>query len=87
MKKHIEKAWEKYRLLAVPNDASETQVNETRQAFFAGASVLFNAILMHMSDDSEPTDRDMKLMTDINNEIASFGQEIDQKILGDINKH
>ena len=41
MAKLIEAAWEKYREMAVPAGAGETQVAETRQAFYSGVTVLF----------------------------------------------
>ena len=35
--KYIQNAWERYRKMCVPAEATDAQVRESRQAFFAGA--------------------------------------------------
>lgn len=80
--KFIEAKWQSYRKLVVPPDASETQVRETRQAFYAGASIIFTGLMFIMDAGDEPTDADMKRMMDIQNEINAFGQELDKRAFG-----
>ena len=40
----IEHEWRGYADMVIPKDASAVQIDETKQAFFAGAWALFNAI-------------------------------------------
>lgn len=82
--KYIEKSWESYRKLVVPADASETQVRETRQAFYAGASIIFTGMIHIMDGGDEPTDADMKRMMDIQLEIDAFGQQLDKRVFGNL---
>jgi len=79
--KYIQTAWDSYRNMVMSKDAGTVQINETRQAFYAGASVLFTSIMMALDDNDEPTEKDMQRMADIQNEINSFGQSLDRKIL------
>lgn len=78
---YIENAWNNYRALVVPKDAPDVQINETRQAFYAGAACLFQTIMIVLEPGAEPTDADMQRMSDIQAELDAFGQEIDRKVL------
>ena len=80
-RKHIEPAWESYRDMVVPKDASETQVYECRQAFFAGAASLFYGILLALDEDSDPTEADIQRMDDVKTELDEFGQGLDLRYL------
>ncbi len=77
----IEKGWESYRRTVVPKDASEVQLKETRQAFFAGAAILFQTIMMSMDSGEEPTDADMRRMQALQDELDEFGAQIDARYL------
>ena len=79
--KYIQAGWESYLELIVPKDASETQIAETRQAFFAGACVLFEGILKTLDPGPIETEADIQRMQNIGAEIIAFGQELDKKIL------
>lgn len=79
----ISKAWEGYRRHVLPSDAPEVQVTECRQAFYAGASVLFQSLLGTLDPGLEPTDADMVRMESIDKELREFGQELDRKVLTD----
>ena len=78
----IEEAWVSYRLMVVPRDAGETQIVETRQAFFAGAAVLFTKLVSQLSEEKEESEDDLDFMSDVHREVTEFGQEIDQRVLG-----
>jgi hypothetical protein len=80
-KKYIEDSWQGYRKLLSPN-AGEVQVAETRQAFYAGAAVLFKGIMIAMDPGEEPTQGDMELMDSINQELQDFSAELDKKVFG-----
>lgn len=83
--KFIEKGWQGYRKACVPANATEAQVTETKQAFFAGAAILFTTMMNVMDEDKEPTDADLHAMADIQKEIDDFGQSLDRKVFGQIN--
>lgn len=80
--KYIEAGWKGYRDMVVPKDADEIQVRETRLAFYAGASVLFETLMLALDSGDEPTDADMQRMADLQAEIDAFGQEIDKRAFG-----
>lgn len=86
--KYIERGWLSYRELAVPADAGEVQVKETKQAFYAGASILFTTLMQPgvLDPGTEETDADMKKMADLQAEIDAFGQALDKKVL-DLPEH
>jgi hypothetical protein len=79
--KYIEKSWQSYRQL-IPADASETQIRETRQAFYAGAAIIFKGMILLMDGDDEPSAADMARMMEIQKELDAFGQELDKRVFG-----
>ncbi len=70
--KIIEAGWVSLRLMAVPKDASQTQLDEMRNAFFAGAQHLFSSMMTIMEPGEEPTDKDMDRMSLIQKELDGF---------------
>ena len=76
----IETGWKSYRKL-IPADAPEVQLRETRQAFYAGAAVLFEAMLLVLEPGEEPTDADMRRMDGIAQELREFGRSLDTHYL------
>ena len=80
--KPIAKGWESYRRMVVPADAPPNQVEETRKAFFAGASILFEALMLALDPGDEPTEADLHTMADIQAEIDEFGQNLDREYFG-----
>ena len=51
----IEAGWVGLRMMSVPKDAPQIQVDEMRDSFFAGAQHLFGSIMSMMDPDAEPT--------------------------------
>jgi len=74
--KIIEAGWVALRLMAIPLDAGEIQVNEMRKAFMAGAQHLWASINSILEPGAEPTDKDMKRMTLIHEELLAFYNEL-----------
>ena len=70
--KLIEAGWISLRLAAIPLDASALQLEEMRNAFFAGAQHLFASIMDIMDEDREPTEKDMQRMDLIDKELRVF---------------
>lgn len=72
--KLIEAGWETYRLKVVPSTASKVQLDETRKAFYAGASHLFAAMMTHLEEGSEETPADLQMMDNLFEELKAFGR-------------
>jgi hypothetical protein len=72
----IEAAWRGYEKLISPRDKEEA-----RLAFWAGASVLFHAMLKMLDPGDEPTDADLAKMDAINAEIEKFISTLDAEVL------
>lgn len=83
----IEAGWDSYRKLVIPSDAGLTQVRETRKAFFAGAAVLFETLMMSLDSGTEETEKDMQKMANLQQELDEFGLEIDLEVLGQGPRH
>ncbi len=81
-KKYIADGWKSYQQLVMDPKAGQVQVDETKQAFYAGASLLWYALMFTLEPDAEPTELDMQRMDDINTEVEAFGQKIDRDLLG-----
>jgi len=70
--KLIEAGWIGLRLAAIPDSASATQLEEMRNAFFAGAQHLFSSIMSIMDPGEEPTEDDLRRMGSIQDELDDF---------------
>lgn len=70
--KLIEAGWIGLRIAAVPLDAPAIQLDEMRNAFFAGAQHLFGSIMSILDPGDEPTESDLNRMTLIDVELKEF---------------
>lgn len=70
--KLIEAGWVGLRLAAVPQDAPPIQIDEMRNAFFAGAQHLFGSIMSILEEGAEPTEKDLQRMDLIDKELKGF---------------
>lgn len=70
--KLIEVGWIGLRLAAIPIDAPQLQIDEMRNAFFAGAQHLFGSIMGILDPGAEPTDADLNRLTLIDKELRDF---------------
>lgn len=70
----IEAGWLGMRMAAVPMDASVTQVDEMRSAFFAGAQHLFTSIMLMMTEGDDANDQDLSTLEKIQQELDEFIQ-------------
>lgn len=73
--KLIEAGWIGLRIAAIPLDAPALQIEEMRNAFFAGAQHLFSSIMGILDPGEEPTEADMKRMDLISDELEGFIQK------------
>jgi hypothetical protein len=72
----IEAGWVSLRMLAVPPDAPQVQIDEMRMAFMTGAEHLFASIISILDPGEEPTDADLRRMDLIEKELAAFREEM-----------
>lgn len=70
----VEAGWISLRIAAVPQGASEVQINEMRNAFFAGAQHLFTSIMLLMTEGEEPKEADFATLEQIQTELDEFIQ-------------
>lgn len=71
----IEAGWVAMRALAIPEDAPQIQLDEMRNAFFAGAQHLFASIMVVLDPGDEPTEQDLNRFDQIDAELKRFISE------------
>ncbi len=72
--KLIESGWIGLRIACDLEDAPKVQLEEMRNAFFAGAQHLFASIMTILDPGAEPTDKDLERMDLIDRELKAFIQ-------------
>lgn len=77
----IEAGWMSYLYVVLPKNASDVQIRETRKAFFAGAQHLFATMLTVLEPGTEATDNDLNRMTQINEELERFLDELRKHVV------
>lgn len=77
--KLIEAGWVGLRVAAIPEDAGKAQLEEMRNAFFAGAQHLFSSIVSILDDDREPTPTDLWRMDLISTELEVFIRDFSRR--------
>lgn len=70
--KLIEAGWLGLRVACELENAPKIQLEEMRNAFFAGAQHLFSSIMTILEPDAEPTDKDLERMDLIDKELRAF---------------
>ena len=70
--KLIEAGWLGLRAATIPQDAAPLQIEEMRNAFFAGAQHLFASILSILDPGTDPTEADMARMNANQAELDAF---------------
>lgn len=77
----IEAGWQAFRILSLPPDAPQTQLDRMREAFFAGAQHLLGSIMSILDPGEEPTERDMRRMASIQRELEEFIRDFELRHL------
>jgi hypothetical protein len=75
----IEVGWLSLQLAAIPENASQVQIDSMREAFFAGAQHLFSSIMTVLDPESEPTQADLNRMAMIQSELEEFIKQYKSK--------
>ena len=71
----IEAGWVAMKTIVIPPEAPAIQLEEMRNAFFAGAQHVFGTIITILDPDAEPTKDDMRRMTMIHSELEEFARQ------------
>ena len=77
--KIIEAGWVSLRMMAIPPEASELQISEMRNSFFAGAHHLLTSVMTSFDPGAEPTDADNHRMDMIAKELDMFIVDFEAK--------
>jgi len=70
--KIVQAGWISLKLTTIPESASSQQLDEMRNAFFAGAQHVFGSMMSILDPGAEPTAADLQRMTSIHNELEQF---------------
>lgn len=70
--KLIEAGWVGLKLVSIPEGAPQIQLDEMRNAFFAGAQHLWASIMGILEPNAEPTANDLRRMDLIDKELGAF---------------
>lgn len=76
MSARIATAWFAYRGKCVPEDASAIQVQETRRAFYAGATTFLAIVMANPEPGIEATVDDLRMMDEIDAELKQFAVDV-----------
>src|ERR1700688_602016 len=68
----IEAGWMALKVMTLPDDASQIQIDEMRNAFFAGAQHLFSSIMSILDPGEEPTEKELERLDLIDRELKGF---------------
>jgi hypothetical protein len=77
----IQAGWVGFRYSAIPENAPDFQVEDMRNAFFAGSQHLFASIVTILDPGDEPTENDTKVLDSIHSELMAFFKEFEFKYL------
>jgi hypothetical protein len=75
-RKYLEPGWKGFEEKCISPAAGDAQRAVMRQAFYAGALVVFSTLESQVSDGDEITDADMDLMATVDAELRAFGAEM-----------
>lgn len=75
-KRLIEHSWQGFKKMALADVTNEVQITEMRKAFFAGATVLFYALVRGVSEGPEPTEQDEQMLSNIEAELSEFSSQL-----------
>ena len=76
----IEAGWLGLQHAFMPPEAGAVQIREMRQAFFAGAQHLFASIISTLEAGTEPTDADLRRMSNIHEELHAFVEQMKREL-------
>ena len=78
----LEAGWLSYRIVVMPRECSEVQIEETRRAFYAGCNHLFTSIMTSLDPGTEETPDDIKRFEYIQKELEEYLAEFTKRFGG-----
>ena len=77
----IKEQWDSFRMLVVPADASEVQLQETRRAFYAGAEAMMR-IQFNIGDKDVSEDEGVAILSACHDEAEEVAQKVRKQVPG-----
>jgi hypothetical protein len=74
--KKLSELWQSYADHVIPPTASPIQRQETRRAFYAGATALFNGVTAGLTEGPEPREEDVRALEALSEELEAFARDI-----------
>lgn len=74
--KRVAELWQAYADRVMAPNARAVQRQETRRAFYAGATALFFGVVNGLTPGPEPTDEDMRALDVIREELEAFARDV-----------
>ena len=68
--------WDSFARGVLPAGVSPVQKQEMRRAFYAGAQAILFKVIQSFAPETEPTDADLQIMTDLDQELRDFGADV-----------
>lgn len=78
----IEGGWVGLKIHMGLENAPQNQLDDMRKAFYAGALHLFSSIMTILEPGAEPTEKDEKRLSLINDELEKFAHTMAIKVRG-----
>lgn len=69
-----------YEVTVMPRNALPLQRSECELAYFAGAQHLFGSIMSVLDVDAEPTESDLRRMSQIDSELRAFVEKLKLRV-------
>ena len=66
--------WDQFARAVLPKRCPDIQRKEMRRAFYAGAQAIMFGVIANLAPDHEPTQEDLDMMTELQNELNEFAQ-------------
>lgn len=70
--------WDQFARAILPAGVSQVQRQEMRRAFYAGAQAILFRVIQAFAPETEPTDADVQIMKDLNQELSDFADLVKQ---------
>lgn len=68
----IEAGWTSLRMMSMPQNAPQVQIDEMRNAFFAGAHHVFFSMMAVLDEGDDVTEQDLNRVSQIHAELDRF---------------
>lgn len=68
--------WDQFARAVLPKDAPPDQRREMRRAFYAGAQGILFKVIAAFAPETEPTEADLQVMTDLERELSDFAEMV-----------